>query len=116
VIGSEACVELRTFRYFVAVADSGSVNAAAHALHLTQPSLARQLRRLERRLALPLLELRGGRTVLTVVGHQFLPYARELLATANATLAAANTLADGLAEDLLDDGLDDLKPEDETAA
>ena len=40
-------------------------------------------RRLERR-PLP-LELQGGRTVLTVTGHQFLPYARELLATANAT-------------------------------
>ena len=87
MIGPESTVELRTFRYFVAVADAGSVNAAAHALHLTQPSLARQLRRLERRLALPLLELQGGRTVLTVTGHQFLPYARELLATAHATLA-----------------------------
>ncbi len=113
MIGPESTVELRTFRYFVAVADAGSVNAAAHALHLTQPSLARQLRRLERRLALPLLELQGGRTVLTVTGHQFLPYARALLATANATMAAANTLADGLAEDLL---AEDLTPEDETAA
>jgi DNA-binding transcriptional LysR family regulator len=90
-------MELRTFRYFVAVADAGSVNAAAHTLHLTQPSLARQLRRLERRLGLPLLELRGGRTVLTDTGHRFLPHARELLAAADATLAVAVGLADELA-------------------
>jgi hypothetical protein len=47
--------------------------------------------------------------VLTVTGHQFLPYARELLAAATATMVAANTLA----EDLL---AEDLTPEDETAA
>jgi DNA-binding transcriptional LysR family regulator len=110
VIGAEATVELRTFRYFVAVADAGSVNAAAQSLHLTQPSLARQLHRLERRLALPLLELRGGRTVLTGTGHQFLPYARALLATADATLVVAGLLAANLRAE------DELSPEDETAA
>lgn len=86
-------MELRTFRYFVTVADAGSVNAAARQLHLTQPSLARQLRRLERRLGLTLLELHGGRTVLTEVGHRFLPHARELLAAADATLAVAAAMA-----------------------
>lgn len=111
MIGPEATIELRTFRYFVAVADAGSVNAAAQSLHLTQPSLARQLHRLERRLALPLLELRGGRTVLTGIGHQFLPYARALLATADATVVAASLLAEGLRADE-----DELSPEDETAA
>lgn len=83
----------------MAVADAGSVNAAANALHLTQPSLARQLRRLERRLGLTLLELKGGRTVLTPVGHRFLPHARELLARADATLAVATALAEETAEE-----------------
>lgn len=82
-------MELRTLRYLVAVAEAGSVNAAAHQLHLTQPSLARQLRRLERRLGLPLLELHGGRTVLTDVGHRFLPSVRRLLAAADSTLEVA---------------------------
>jgi DNA-binding transcriptional LysR family regulator len=97
IMGEEQAVELRTFRYFVAIADAGSVNAAAHALHLTQPSLARQLRRLERRLGLPLLELQGGRTVLTETGHRFLPHARELLSAAEATFAVATGLAGELA-------------------
>lgn len=82
-------------RYFVAVADAGSVNAAAQTLHLTQPSLARQLHQLERRLNLVLLEPRGGRLVLTSAGRRFLPHARELLARADAASAAAADLAAG---------------------
>ncbi|HET9647410.1 MAG TPA: LysR family transcriptional regulator, partial [Microlunatus sp.] len=77
-------MELRTLRYFVAVADAGSVNAAAQRLHLTQPSLARQLHRLERRLNLTLLEPQGGRLVLTSAGRAFLPHVRDLLAQADA--------------------------------
>ena len=97
-------MELRTLRYLVAVAEAGSVNAAAHQLHLTQPSLARQLRRLERRLGLTLLELQGGRTVLTEVGHRFLPSVRGLLAAADQTLEVAVELGG------------DLHPETESAA
>jgi DNA-binding transcriptional LysR family regulator len=88
-------VELRTVRYFVAVADAGSVNAAAQVLHLTQPSLARQLHRLERRLDVALLEPRGGRLVLTSAGRSFLPHARELLARADAVSVAVAELAAG---------------------
>ncbi len=88
-------MELRTLRYFVAVADAGSVNAAAQRLHLTQPSLARQLHRLERRLNLTLLESRGGRLVLTSAGRSFLPHARDLLARADAATAAVAELAAG---------------------
>ena len=51
--------------------------------------------------------------MLTVTGHQFLPYARALLATADATLVAASPLADGL---LADGCCDGLTPEDESAA
>lgn len=88
-------MELRTVRYFVAVADAGSVNAAAQRLHLTQPSLARQLHRLERRLNVTLLEARGGRLGLTSAGRSFLPHARELLARADAASAVVADLAAG---------------------
>ncbi|UJH71266.1 LysR family transcriptional regulator [Ornithinimicrobium sp. INDO-MA30-4] len=40
-------MELRTVRYFVAVADAGSVSAATKLVHITQPSLSRQLHQLE---------------------------------------------------------------------
>ncbi|SFE43163.1 DNA-binding transcriptional regulator, LysR family [Actinoplanes philippinensis] len=41
-------MELRRLRYFVATAEAGTVSGAATRLHLTQPGLSRQLRRLER--------------------------------------------------------------------
>ena len=37
-------MQLRTLGYFLAVSDAGSVTAAARAVHVTQPSLSRQLR------------------------------------------------------------------------
>jgi hypothetical protein len=40
-------VKLLHLRYFVAVADAGTVSAAADAVHVTQPALSRQLRQLE---------------------------------------------------------------------
>lgn len=82
-------MELRTIGYFVAVADAGSVSAATQVTHVTQPSLSRQLRQLEKELGLELFARRDGRLVLTPAGRQFLPAARELLSRAEATRAAA---------------------------
>ena len=82
-------MELRTIGYFVAVADAGSVSAATQVTHVTQPSLSRQLRQLEKELGLELFTRRDGRLVLTPAGRQFLPAARELLGRADATRAAA---------------------------
>ena len=82
-------MELRTIGYFVAVADAGSVSAATQITHVTQPSLSRQLRQLEKELGLELFTRRDGRLVLAPAGRQFLPAARELLVRAEATRAAA---------------------------
>lgn len=43
-------MELRTIRYFLAVAEHGSLSAAAKAVYVTQPSLSRQMVELEREL------------------------------------------------------------------
>ena len=45
-------MELRVLQYFLAVAREQNISAAAHSLHLTQPTLSRQLRELEEELAL----------------------------------------------------------------
>ena len=88
-------MELRTIRYFVAVADAGSVTAATRTLHVSQPSLSRQLHHLERELGLDLFTRRDGRLVLTPGGREFLPAARELLARAEAAKAAAQGIRSG---------------------
>ena len=48
-------MEIRTLRYFLAVAREGSITRAANFLHLTQPTLSRQMQDLEEELGLPLL-------------------------------------------------------------
>jgi len=71
--------DLRLLRYFVAVADAGSVSGAARAVHVCQPSVSRQLRILERTVGTDLLQRDGGPLRLTAAGRRFLPIARDLL-------------------------------------
>ncbi len=83
-------MELRHLRYFVAVAETGSLTEAAeNRLHTSQPSLSRQLRDLEFEVGAQLL-LRGPRGVtLTPAGRVFLDHARLALAQAGEAIAAA---------------------------
>ena len=75
-------MELRHLRYFLAVADHGSTTRAAEVLLVAQPSLSRQMRRLETELGLALFDHGGARLRLTPAGHRFLPIARDLIARA----------------------------------
>jgi LysR family transcriptional regulator, hca operon transcriptional activator len=83
-------MELRHLRYFVAVAEEGSLTVAAEKrLHTAQPSLSRQLRDLEREVGAQLL-LRSSRGVeLTPAGRAFLDHARLALGQAAEAVAAA---------------------------
>ena len=73
-------MELRHLRYFVAVADEGSVSAAARTrLHTAQPSLSRQLKDLERELGVELFDRRVRGVVLTRPGRLFLGHIRQVL-------------------------------------
>ena len=86
-------MELRHLRYFVAVAEAGSITRAAQAVRIAQPSLSRQLRQLEDDVGQQLLD-RGGRSVrLSPAGERFLPLARDLVGRAE----RAATLMHGLA-------------------
>src|SRR5215475_13166821 len=83
-------MELRHLRYFVAVAEEGSLtNAAERRLHTAQPSLSRQIRDLELEVGVPLLE-RGARGIsLTAAGRTFLDHARLALLQVDAASEAA---------------------------
>lgn len=82
-------LDLRLVRYFVVVAEHRHFGRAAEALHITQPSLSRQIRRLERQLDARLLDRTPRGTVLTEAGTVFLPRAKALLRSA--AQAAAHT-------------------------
>jgi DNA-binding transcriptional LysR family regulator len=84
-------VDLRLVRYFVAVADQQHFGRAATALRVAQPSLSRQIRRLEQQLGARLLDRTPQGTRLTEAGEVFLPAAKALLRSA--ARAAAQTRA-----------------------
>src|SRR2546430_15669376 len=73
-------MELRHLRYFVAVADSGSLTVAAQRmLHTSQPSLSRQIRDLEDEVGAELLTRRARGIDLTPAGRAFFYHARPVL-------------------------------------
>jgi LysR family hca operon transcriptional activator len=87
-------MELRHLRYFIAVAEEGSLtHAAARRLHTAQPSLSRQIRDLELEVGVRLLE-RGARGIaLTAAGRSFLDHARLALLQVEAAGEAARRAA-----------------------
>jgi LysR family hca operon transcriptional activator len=87
-------MELRHLRYFVAVADAGSLTVAAgRKLHMSQPSLSRQIRDLEDEVGAQLLT-RGARGIeLTPAGRAFLDHARLVLSQVEAAADAARGIA-----------------------
>jgi DNA-binding transcriptional LysR family regulator len=84
-------VDLRLVRYFVTVADHRHFGRAATALRVAQPSLSRQIRRLEQQLGARLLDRTPQGSRLTEAGEVFLPAARALLRSV--ARAAAETRA-----------------------
>jgi LysR family hca operon transcriptional activator len=83
-------MELRHLRYFIAVADAGSLTVAAEQkLHTSQPSLSRQIRDLEQEVGVPLMHRSAHGIELTAAGKAFLEHARMALVQAEAAKEAA---------------------------
>lgn len=80
-------MELRVLRYFLAVAKEGTISGAADFLHVSQPSLSRQLMNLEKELGRTLF-LRGSRRIaLTEEGMLLRRRAEEIVGLADKTEA-----------------------------
>ena len=73
-------VTLKQLHYFIAVAEELSFTRAALRLHLSQPSLSVQIRRLERDVGATLLTRTSRSVELTAAGRGFYEDARRLLA------------------------------------
>ena len=82
-------MELRQLRSFVVVAEEMNVGRAAARLHLTQPSLSRQIATLERDLGVELFARVRRRFVLTAAGATFLAEAQDLLRRSDEAVRAA---------------------------
>lgn len=86
-------MELRHLRYFLAVAEAGSITRGAGAMRVAQPSVSRQLRQLEAELGETLFDRAGGRAQLTAAGQVFLPLARDLVGREERARAVMRGLA-----------------------
>jgi DNA-binding transcriptional LysR family regulator len=91
---SPADLDLRLVRYFTVVADQRHFGRAAEELHVAQPSLSRQIRRLEQQLGARLFDRTPQGTQLTEAGQVFLPRAKALLRSAAQSAAAAHAAAE----------------------
>jgi LysR family transcriptional regulator, hca operon transcriptional activator len=94
LVGMRRGLELRHLRYFVAVAEEGSLTVAAERrLHTAQPSLSRQIRDLEHEVGVDLLVRNARGIELTDSGRAFLAHARLALVQVEAAIEAARRAA-----------------------
>jgi DNA-binding transcriptional LysR family regulator len=87
---------LRQIRYFVAVAEQGSVSATAQSISISQSTITETIQELETDLGFRLFERHARGVELTLKGHQFLRHARKILADVHdARRALRGEIAEG---------------------
>ncbi len=72
-------VTFRQLRLFLALAEHGSITAAARACHVTQPTVSMQLRELSDSVGMPLYEQIGKKLYLTAAGEALAETARAMV-------------------------------------
>lgn len=93
-------MEIRVLRYFMAIAREGSITNAANFLHVTQPTLSRQIRDLEDELGQKLF-IRGSHNMtLTVEGMILRKRAEEILSMVDKTEAEFNSMESTVSGDI----------------
>lgn len=90
--------DLRRLRHFIAIADVGSVTAAANSLHISQQALSSSMQQLEKDLSATLFRREGRRLTLTRAGELLLTEGRTLLAAAQTVATRVQHSAYGTAE------------------
>lgn len=78
-------MELRLLKYFWTIAEEGTVSRAADVLHITQPTLSRQLKELEEELGTELFVRENKKMIVTEAGLFLKSRAEEILSLTNQT-------------------------------
>ena len=72
-------MDIRQFRYFMAIAEEGQISRAAQRLHIAQPPLSQQLKLMEQELGVQLVERNTRSLALTQAGHALYQRAEQIL-------------------------------------
>ena len=93
-------MELDLFKSFVAVAEARSFSRAARALHFTQPTVSRQIARLEKELGTTLFERYGRHVECTITGQLLLPLAQAIVSRTEDAIALVREQAGSGSQDV----------------
>lgn len=93
-------MEIRVLKYFLAVAREGSITGAANSLHLTQPTLTRQLQSLEKELNKKLLIRGKYKVTLTKEGMLLRKRAQEIVDMVEKTEAEFQSISETITGDI----------------
>jgi DNA-binding transcriptional LysR family regulator len=91
----DMAMELRHFRYFIAVAEEGNITRAAQRLRMQQPPLSQQIKAIERELDVQLFHREPRGVELTDAGRTFLEKARSILGDVERAFATTRSTARG---------------------
>ena len=93
-------MEIRVLRYFLAIAREGSITNAANFLHVTQPTLSRQIRDLEEELGQKLFTRGSHNMTLTAEGMILRKRAEEIISMVDKTEAEFNSMENVIGGDI----------------
>lgn len=93
-------MELRVLRYFMTIAREGSITSAANVLHVTQPTLSRQIRDLENELGQKLFIRGSHHMTLTAEGMVLRKRAEEILSMVDKTEAEFHAMESTVSGDI----------------
>ena len=93
-------MEIRVLRYFLAVTREGNITAAANFLHLTQPTLSRQIKDLEEELGVKLLVRKSHNVSLTPDGMRLRKRAEEIVSMVDKTEAEFTSVENTVSGDI----------------
>jgi DNA-binding transcriptional LysR family regulator len=85
-------ITFRQLKLFLALAETGSVSAAARAMHVTQPTASMQLKEVTQSVGIPLFEVISKKVHLTDVGHELAQTARAIVQTWEAFEQGVNSV------------------------
>jgi LysR family cyn operon transcriptional activator len=88
-------MELRQLKYFLAVVETEHFTRAAESVHISQPALSKQIKKLESELGTPLFDRHGRGVDLTQAGEVLVPHARRALAEVEGARVAVDELQGG---------------------